>query len=210
MIKTTFALVLAVAFSSFRPSPALTPAEGEGYDIGSEVADIQLKNIDGKMVSFSDFKKEKGLIVIFTCNTCPYAIAYEQRIIDLDKAFRSQGYPVVAINPNDVNRQPGDSYEAMQQRAKEKGYTFPYLQDETQQVAKAFGATRTPHVYLLTRNDSGNFQVSFIGSIDDNYDDPSQVENHFLEDAIKAVEGGKAPDPAKVKAIGCTIKWRES
>lgn len=203
--------LLALSFSGFRPSPsALLSSDGEGYDIGSEVSNVRLKNVDGKMVAFADFKDEKGLIVIFTCNTCPYAVAYEQRIIELDKKYRSMGYPVVAINPNDVNRQPGDSFEAMQQRAKEKGYTFPYLHDETQEIAKQFGATRTPHVYLLKKNNAGNFRVAFIGSIDDNYDDPAAVEQHFLEDAIRAVDAGQAPDPAKVKAIGCTIKWRQS
>jgi len=219
------ALLTAAVFSAFRFSPEGTVAEkaiGEktvnetivaeeaGYDIGSEVANVKLKNIDGKMVSFADFQDQKGLIVIFTCNTCPYAVAYEQRIIDLDKKYRDMGYPVVAINPNDVTRQPGDSFEAMQERAKEKGFTFPYLYDETQEVAKQFGATRTPHVYLLKKNNAGTFRVAFIGSIDDSYDDASQVENPFLENAIKAVEAGNAPDPAKVKAIGCTIKWRES
>jgi peroxiredoxin len=205
------ALLSAAVLSAFRPSPETSAlADGEGYDIGSEVANEKLKNVDGKMVAFADFADDKGLIVIFTCNTCPYAVAYEQRIIDLDKKYRELGYPVVAINPNDVKRQPGDSFEAMQQRAKEKGYTFPYLHDETQEVAKRFGATRTPHVYLLKKNNAGVFRVAFIGSIDDNYDDASQVENHFLEDAIKAVEAGQAPEPAKVKAIGCTIKWRES
>ena len=203
--------ILAISvMSAFQYAPATGGEGGEGYDIGSEVANVKLKNVDGKIVSFADFKDEKGLIVIFTCNTCPYAVAYEQRIMDLDKKYSSQGYPVIAINPNDVNRQPGDSFEAMQQRSKDKGYTFPYLHDETQEVAKMFGATRTPHVYLLKKGNAGVFRVAFIGSIDDNYDDATQVENHFLENAIKAVEAGNAPEPAKVKAIGCTIKWSES
>ena len=203
--------ILAISvMSAFQYAPATGGEGGEGYDIGSEVANVKLKNVDGKIVSFADFKDEKGLIVIFTCNTCPYAVAYEQRIMDLDKKYSSQGYPVIAINPNDVNRQPGYSFEAMQQRSKDKGYTFPYLHDETQEVAKMFGATRTPHVYLLKKGNAGVFRVAFIGSIDDNYDDATQVENHFLENAIKAVEAGNAPEPAKVKAIGCTIKWSES
>ena len=203
--------ILAISvMSAFQYAPATGGEGGEGYDIGSEVANVKLKNVDGKIVSFADFKDEKGLIVIFTCNTCHYAVAYEQRIMDLDKKYSSQGYPVIAINPNDVNRQPGDSFEAMQQRSKDKGYTFPYLHDETQEVAKMFGATRTPHVYLLKKGNAGVFRVAFIGSIDDNYDDATQVENHFLENAIKAVEAGNAPEPAKVKAIGCTIKWSES
>ena len=209
------ALLTALVASAFRPSTQNPGQESgqnplPGYDIGSAVQDISLRNVDGKMVSFADFKEAEGLIVIFTCNTCPYALAYEQRIQELDAKYSKMGYPVLAINPNDVNRQPGDSYEAMQKRAKDNGYTFPYLHDETPEVAKQFGATRTPHVYVLNRAASGGFEVAYIGAIDDNYDEPSMVKSRFVEDAIQALQQGKQPDPAKVKAIGCTIKWKAS
>lgn len=183
---------------------------GDGYDIGDIVEDFSLKNIDGEMFSLYDMENAEGVIVIFTCNTCPYAVATEDRVIALDKKYSSQGYPVVAINPNDVNKKPGDSYEKMQARAEEKGYTFPYLLDNTQEVARTFGATRTPHVYLLQKNNNGKMRVAFIGAIDDKPMDPDRVEQHFLQDAIRSLQNNEKPDPAKVKAVGCTIKWAES
>lgn len=181
----------------------------DGYKVGDKAEDFKLKNTDGKMVSLSEFDKAtKGAIVIFTCNHCPYAIAYEDRIIDLDKKFSKKGYPVIAINPNDPEIQPKDSYENMIVRAKEKGFTFPYLFDETQEVYKMYGAKRTPQVYLLSKEGNG-FVVSYIGTIDDNYKDASAVEKTYLADAVKAVLDGKEPDPNFTKAIGCTIKDKE-
>ena len=181
----------------------------DGYKVGDKAEDFKLKNTDGKMVSLSEFDKAtKGAIVIFTCNHCPYAIAYEDRIIDLDKKFSKKGYPVIAINPNDPEIQPKDSYENMITRAKEKGFTFPYLFDETQEVYKMYGAKRTPHVYLLSKEGNG-FMVSYIGTIDDNYKDASAVEKTYLADAVMAVLDGKEPDPNFTKAIGCTIKDKE-
>ena len=181
----------------------------DGYKVGDKAEDFKLKNIDGKMVSLSELDKAtKGAILIFTCNHCPYAIAYEDRIIDLDKKFSKKGYPVIAINPNDPEIQPKDSYENMIVRAKEKGFTFPYLFDETQEVYKMYGAKRTPHVYLLSKKGKG-FVVSYIGTIDDNYKDASAVEKTYLADAVMAVLDGKKPDPNFTKAIGCTIKDKE-
>ena len=172
-----------------------------------EVDDFKLKNIDGKMVSLADFKNAKGYIVIFTCNHCPYAKAYEQRIMDLDKKYSSKGFPVIAISPNDAGSVPDDSYDNMVKRAKEKGYTFPYLYDETQQVARKFGATRTPHVFVLTRGSKG-YEVDYTGAIDDNTEDPSAVKNHYVEDAVNALLEGKDVVVKDTKAIGCTIKWK--
>ena len=122
-----------------------------GYEVGDIANDFSLKNIDGKMISLKDYNDAKGYIVVFTCNHCPYAKLYEQRIIDLHNKYASQGYPVIAINPNDPEKQPLDSYENMKKRAKEKEYPFAYLFDETQDIAKSFGASRTPHVYILKK-----------------------------------------------------------
>lgn len=190
-------------------SNALSPAGESGYAIGDLVEDFSLKNVDGEMVSLTDFPDAKGFILIFTCNTCPYAVAYEQRIIELDAEFAAKGYPVVAINPNDAVRKPGDSYDAMVSRAQEKGYSFPYLHDATQDIARQFGATRTPHVYLLQKNNAGRARVAFIGAIDDAPYEPEQVEEQWLRDAIAALDAERKPDPARVKAIGCTIKWAQ-
>ena len=160
------------------------------------------------MVSMADYNNAEGFIVIFTCNTCPYAKAYESRIIDLDKKFASQGFPVIAINPNDVKQQPGDTMDEMKKRASNKGYTFPYLRDDSQQVAKAFGATKTPHVYVLNKEASGKYKVEFIGAIDDSPNDPTDVSETYVEDAIKAIKAGDKPAVTEKRAIGCTIKWK--
>jgi peroxiredoxin len=146
--------------------------------------------------------------VIFTCNHCPYAKAYEDRIIALDKKYKEKGYPVIAINPNDPEVQPEDSFENMQVRAKEKGFTFPYLFDAKQEVYPAYGATKTPHVYLLNK-ESGKLVVKYIGTIDDNYADEKAVEEKYLANAIDALLKDKMPSPDFTKAIGCSIKVKK-
>ncbi|MBE0663618.1 MAG: thioredoxin family protein [Bacteroidales bacterium] len=183
-------------------------AHAQGYNVGDNATDFKLKNVDGKYVSMADYPDAKGFVVIFTCNHCPYAVAYEDRMIAIDKKYKAKGFPMIAINPNDPEIAPADSYEKMQERSKDKGFTFPYLFDEGQKVYPAYGATRTPHVYLLERNDE-NLVVSYIGAIDDNYQDASAVEEKFLENAIDAVLAGKKPDPNFTKAIGCTIKAKK-
>jgi len=180
-------------------------ALGQGYDIGDEAMNFRLKNVDGSYVSLSDYQDEKGAIVIFTCNHCPYAQAWEQRIIQIDKQFDPKGYPVVAIQPNDPELAPGDSFENMKKRARKKNYTFPYLMDKTQEVYRTFGATATPHVYVL-ENEGKNFIVRYIGTIDDNYKDADKVEKKYLAGAVHALLKGEKPEPQKTKAIGCSIK----
>ncbi len=176
-----------------------------GYAIGDTATDFSLKNIDGKTVSLSDFKDAKGFLVIFTCNTCPYAVAYEDRIIALDKKYKSKGVPVIAVNPNNPETKPGDNLEAMKKRASEKGFTFPYLLDEGQKIYPQYGATRTPHVYLLEKTSEGNI-VKYIGAIDDNYQDASKVEEKYVENAVDAMLAGKDIEVTTTRAIGCTIK----
>lgn len=174
----------------------------DGYKVGEQAADFSLKNVDGSMVSLADYKGVNGYIVIFTCNTCPYAEMYEDRIISLHNKYASLGYPVVAINPNDPSVKPGDDFAAMQARAKEKKFPFKYLFDDGQKVYPAFGATRTPHVFLL----DANRYVRYIGAIDDNAQDPAGVTIKYVENAIAALKSGNNPDPSETKAIGCTIK----
>lgn len=197
-------MTLAAAFimlAAFKPSD-------EGFKVGSKATDFKLKNVDGKMVSLSDYKDAKGYIVVFTCNHCPFAKKYESRIIALDKKYKKLGYPVIAINPNDPAVEPEDSYENMQKVAKAKKYPFPYLFDETQDVAHAYGATRTPHVYLLQKEGNSNV-VKYIGAIDDNSDDASAVKEKYVENAVDALLGGKPIATDFTKAIGCTIKWKK-
>jgi len=173
-----------------------------GYHIGDTAADFRLKNVDGEMMSLEDIKDAKGYIIVFTCNHCPFSVMYEDRLIALHKKYAPMGYPVVAINPNSPEKQPADSYEAMQVRAKEKSFPFVYLFDDGQKVYPEYGATKTPHVFLLDKSRT----VKYIGAIDDNARDAGSVEVKYLENAIDALEGGKRPDPATTKAIGCTIK----
>lgn len=180
----------------------------KGYEVGDEAADFKLKNIDGKMVSLSDFKSAKGFIVVFTCNHCPYAKKYEDRIIELDKKYKAQGYPVIAINPNDPNVQPEDGYQQMIERAKQKGFTFPYLVDEGQKIYPQYGATKTPHVFVLKKENGKNI-VKYIGAIDNNYDNPNDVSEYYAQDAVNALIKGEPVKMTKTVAIGCTIKVKK-
>ncbi len=186
------------------PAPMPAPV---GYAVGDVVNNFTLMNVDGKNVSLTDYKDEEGVIIVFTCNHCPYAKAYETRIMELDAKYEALNYPVVAINPNDPIKAPDDSPENMKKRAEEKKYSFPYLFDATQQVAIDFGATRTPQVYILQKVD-GQFKVAYIGAIDDNTDNAAAAENKFVEDAIASLKKGEKPAINFTKAIGCTIKWK--
>ncbi len=177
----------------------------EGYAVGDYTTDFSLKNIDDQMVSLADYTDAKGFIVTFTCNHCPYAVAYEDRIIALDKKYKDFGYPVIAINPNNPELVEEDSFENMKIRAKEKGFTFPYLMDADQTIFPQYGATKTPHIYVLEKTPEGN-QVAYIGAIDNNYEDESAVTERYVEDAVDALLKGEKPPIAFTKAIGCSIK----
>ncbi len=183
-------------------------SSAKGYEVGDEAADFKLKNVDGKMVSLSDFKSAKGFIVVFTCNHCLYAKKYEDRIIALDKKYKSQGYPVIAINPNDPSVQPEDGYVQMVERAKQKSFTFPYLVDEGQKIFPQYGATKTPHVFLL-RKEGGKNIVKYIGAIDNNYENPNDVSEYYVEDAVNALIKNEPIKMTKTVAIGCTVKVKK-
>ena len=178
---------------------------GDGYKIGDVATDFYLPNVDGEMVSLADFEDAKGFILIFTCNTCPYSVAYEDRIIALDKAYKSKGYPVIAINPNDPAAIDGDDLADMKVRATEKGFSFPYLQDVGQQVYPQYGATKTPHVFVLQKEGNNNI-VRYIGAIDDSSRKPNKVKKRYVEQAVDALLAGKSPSTTTTKAIGCSIK----
>jgi peroxiredoxin len=188
---------------------SLSSAFSQGYNVGDKATGFKLKNIDGKLVSLSDYPDAKGFTVIFTCNNCPYAIAYQDRITEIDKKYKKKGYPVIAINSNDPEIAPADSYDKMIERAKEKGFTFPYLYDETHSVCVNYGAKRTPQVYLLQKK-GNDLIVQYTGAIDDNYQDASAVTNPFLTKAIDALLAGNTPEPSATKAIGCSIKMKQA
>ncbi|RZL08053.1 MAG: thioredoxin family protein [Hymenobacter sp.] len=198
-------LALCMALLS---SFALHPA-ADGYKVGDKAADFQLKGVDGKLVSLASYPTAKGFIVVFTCNTCPFAKAYEQRIAALHAEYAPQGYPVIAINSNDPTASPGDSYAAMQQLAKNHHYSFPYLQDESQQVAHQYGATRTPHLYVLQRQGS-DLKVAYVGAIDDNSEDAKLAKTKYLANAMRDLLAGRPVATPTTQAIGCSIKWKKA
>jgi len=151
------------------------------------------------MISLDSYIDSKGYIVIFTCNNCPYAKAYQQRIADLQIEYGKKGFPVIAINTS-------DSKEDIIERAKEKNYPFPYLQDETQNVSRSYGATKTPHVFVLNSDKS----VAYIGAIDNNYKDADAADKHYVTDAVDALLTNQPVKVQTTKAIGCTITWKNS
>ncbi|MDR2206410.1 MAG: thioredoxin family protein [Flavobacteriaceae bacterium] len=202
----TLALLIGFGFWNFTKFSENTG--NHGYEIGDEATDFNLKDTNGRMISFSNYKYAKGFIVIFTCNHCPYAKKYEDRIIALDEMFKMQGYPVIAINPNDPEVQPEDSMEKMKIRAKEKGFTFPYLLDEGQKIYPQYGATKTPHVFVLQKENEKNI-VKYIGTIDNNYDNPNDVSERYVEDAVNALLKGEEIKITKTVAIGCSIKTKK-
>jgi peroxiredoxin len=186
----------------------MTAAGKLNYGVGDTVSDFKLKNVDGKMISLADYKSSKGVIVIFDCNTCPYSKAYNERIIALNKKYSSQGFPVITINSNDAEQSDGDSFEEMVDLAKRKDYDFPYLVDQSQAVAKSFGATNTPHVFVL-KNEDTTFKVAYIGAIDDSPRNASSASKKYVESAVDALLTNKPVSNSKTKAIGCGIKWKD-
>ncbi len=179
-----------------------------GYQVGDLASDFNLKNVDGKNVSLANYKNAKGYIVVFTCNTCPVSKAYEARIEALSKMYAAKGYPVVAINTNDPVTSPGDTYAKMQERAKEKGFSFAYLEDPDHVFTKKYGAQRTPHVFVLQKTAKGN-EVAYIGAIDNDQQEANPLRDNYVQNAVNQLLKGEKPSVASTKAIGCTIKWKK-
>jgi peroxiredoxin len=197
-------LLFVVALTSLAARPV-----SNGYQVGDTVTDFKLKNVDGKMVSLADFKDAKGFILIFDCNTCPMSRAYNSRIIALNKKYASQGFPVVLINPNSAEVVAEESFDAMQKHAKEHGYDFPYLYDQSQDVVRKFNPTNTPHTFILNKTPNG-LKVAYIGAIDNNSRDGAKADKHFVEEAVNELLAGKPVTVTKTKAIGCSVKWKNS
>jgi len=169
----------------------------QDLNVGDKASDFSLANFEGEMISFDSYDDAKGYIVIFTCNNCPYAKGYQQRIAELHDKYVSKGFPVIAINTS-------DSKDEITQRAKEMNYPFVYLYDETQKVTRAYGATNTPQVYVLKKDRT----VAYIGAIDNNYKDANAADKHYVQDAIDALLANKEVKIFSTKAIGCSIKWK--
>jgi peroxiredoxin len=172
--------------------------------LGDAAPDFKLQGVDGKTYTLADFKDAKALVVIFSCNHCPYVQAYEDRMIAIQNDYAPRGARIVLINSNDSTAYPEDSFEKMAARAEEIGYTFPYLRDESQQTARDYGATHTPHLFVF----DASRRAAYTGKIDDDWKSPAAVKQRFLRDALDDLLAGRSPRVAQTHAIGCTIKWR--
>ncbi len=167
---------------------------------------FSLPNVDGRNISLDDYPDAKGFIIVFTCNHCPYAVAYELRLKEIHDRFAGRGFPLIAISSNDAQKYPQDSFELMKVRAAQRGWQFPYLYDETQEVAHTYGAERTPHVFVIVK-EGDYWQVKYSGAIDDNYQNAAAVKERYLDDAVLALTDGKPVPMAQTVPVGCTIKW---
>jgi peroxiredoxin len=172
--------------------------------IGQSAPDFNLPGVDGRSYRLADFTDAKLLVVVFSCNHCPYVIGSEDRMIQFHKDYAPRGVAMVAINSNESENHPTDSFEHMVQRAKEKQFPFPYLRDENQQVALAYGALRTPHYYLFDEQR----KLRYTGRMDDNPRTPGAEKTHELRDAVDALLAGKEPPVKLTNPIGCNVKWK--
>lgn len=171
--------------------------------INAIAPDFNLPGVDGKNYSLKTFSDQAILVVIFSCNHCPYVQAYEDRMIALQNEFQDKGVAFVAINANETELHPEDTFEKMVVRAREKKFNFPYLRDEDQKVAEGYGAQYTPEIFLL----DSKRHLQYTGKIDDNWQNPNEVNIQFLRPAILAILAGKPIDAPETHAVGCTIKW---
>lgn len=171
---------------------------------GAKAISFKLPGVDGRTHSLSDYGDKEAIAVIFSCNHCPYVQAWEDRMIQLQKDYASKGAQFLVISSNDPKQYPADDFEHMKARAKDKGFPFPYLFDETQEIARAYSAERTPEVFLF--NKAG--ELRYHGAIDDNYEEPSAVKEEYFRDALEAVLAGRTPEVEDTKPVGCTIKWK--
>lgn len=174
-------------------------------ELGSPAPAFDLPATDGQSYSWTSFKDAKAVCVMFSCNHCPYVQAYEGRFKQLQADFGPQGFQLLAINSNDSDQYAEDGFDAMVQRAKEQGFNFPYLRDADQSVARAYGAVRTPHVFLF----DGARKLAYLGRIDDSWDKPDKVSQRELADAIQDILAGRPVKVAETFAVGCTIKWKD-
>lgn len=181
----------------------ITQSGPETLPIGSPAPDFSLPGTDGKTHTLNSLSGGKAIVLNFTCNHCPYAQAYEDRFMALVREFSSKGVSFAAINPNDDQRYPDDSFEKMKTRAATRGFNFLYLRDATQQVARAYGAVCTPHLFVIAAG-----KVVYEGRIDDNWKDPAAAKHHDLRDAIMAVLAGKPVPTPNTNPMGCSIKWK--
>ena len=174
-----------------------------GLALGSPAVDFHLKAVDARSYSLKDFGDRKVLVIVFSCNHCPYVQAYEDRMVRMQRDYSGKGVTLVAINSNDDHDYPEDSFENMIRRAKDKGFNFPYLRDETQDVARKYGAICTPHVFAFDAKQT----LQYKGRIDDNRNS-ADVKTHDLRNALDAILAGRKPLVQETRPFGCSIKWK--
>jgi peroxiredoxin len=187
---------------------AITSLNAQGYQVGSVVKDFNLPSVDGKNVSLSDFKNSKGFIIVFTCNACPYSKLYEERLNQLNSKYKNLGVHLIAINPNDPQTQPEDSFEKMKSKSMDKNLAYPYLYDENQKQTTAFNPSKTPHAFVITV-ENNNYKVVYSGAIDDNSSDAEAVKVKFVENAVDEVISGRKISVASSTPVGCAVKWKK-
>jgi peroxiredoxin len=175
-------------------------------EIGTQAPAFSLPGTDGKTYGLASFSDAEILVVVFTCNHCPYAKAVEDRLVQLQKDYRSRAVELVAINPNDDKAYPDDSFEHMVERARQKDFNFPYLRDASQAVARAYDAACTPDFFVLNRQRT----LVYNGRFDDNWKQPERVQQHDLRRVLDATLEGRAPDFEPVASMGCSIKWKKA
>lgn len=173
-------------------------------EIGQRAPDFCLPGVDGKDHSLLQYKDKRIVVVVFTCNHCPYAQAYEERFIGVQADYAGKGVQLIAINPNDADGYPEDSFDNMVRRSQQRKFNYPYLRDEAQRVARSFGAEYTPQVFVL----NSKFDLRYVGRVDDNWQHPDKARSHNLRDTIEALLLHKKIENPITHAIGCTIKWK--
>lgn len=171
--------------------------------LGAPAPAFDLPGVDGKNRTLTSFSDKKILVVVFTCNHCPYVQGWEDRLIAIQRDFGSKGVQLVGINANETKNYPEDSFDKMVIRAREKRYNFPYLRDEDQSVTRAFDAACTPEIFAF----DSERRLQYHGRVDDNYQDPKAVKSHDLENALDDLLAGRPVKTPLTPAMGCSIKW---
>jgi peroxiredoxin len=195
-------IMLGVLVVAFNPSEKIVVEE---LPIGAEapLTDLEVQDVSGEMLTLGEVAKSNGLLVNFSCNTCPWVEAWEDRYNPIAQLAEENDIGVIALNPNAAIRDNGESLQDMKERAEKSNYQFPYALDKDSKLASAFGATRTPHIYLF----NSDMELVYRGAIDDNAKSVEDVKNPYLKNAIKDLAAGNEISPKTTKSLGCTIKW---
>ena len=197
-LSIVFFVLIAIVFSSYSI-----------FEKEKTISNFKLKSAtDNQWISLSDYKEAKGFVVVFTCNKCPMAKFYSKRLNQMDLKYKKMGVPILAINSMDTLAYAEESFKLMQKKAKKDQFTFPYLQDKKQSIAKEFKATHTPQAFVIWKNETGNFVIKYQAAVDDNAGEPDKIKNHFLTDALDELLQDKEVSNPKSESFGCRIYFR--